>query len=283
MTERGPLTGVRGGPNPAEPSHSGDAPSPPGGPPEDLGAVRRTDALIESLAARRRAGDRAARPGPAPEGSPSRPPGERAADDPDPAVRLLHALITDVDDPDSGSGPGTAPPAPQGPGPRRRGPRTIVALGVAGAVLASSGVAAAGGVADQTTASPAPSTAGAPDVPRAGTDTGAATRERPRPPARSSPEPGGVTAPGGRERKRIDRFKRRLDPVLRRRPEPPERPGGARPDGELRPVHPAGRPGRGRPAPPHRGPAQGGREARPPAPAPRGPSPRGLTGGWSED
>lgn len=69
MTERGPLTGVRGGPNPAEPSHSGDAPSPPGGPPEDLGAVRRTDALIESLAARRRAGDRAARPGPAPEGS----------------------------------------------------------------------------------------------------------------------------------------------------------------------------------------------------------------------
>lgn len=54
MTERGPLTGVRGGPNPAEPSHSGDAPSPPGGPPEDLGAVRRTDALIESLAARRR-------------------------------------------------------------------------------------------------------------------------------------------------------------------------------------------------------------------------------------
>ncbi|MCQ0018541.1 hypothetical protein [Actinomadura madurae] len=159
MTERGPLTGVRGGPNPAEPSHSGDAPSPPGGPPEDLGAVRRTDALIESLAARRRAGDRAARPGPAPEGSPSRPPGERAADDPDPAVRLLHALITDVDDPDSGSGPGTAPPAPQGPGPRRRGPRTIVALGVAGAVLASSGVAAAGGVADQTTASPAPSTA----------------------------------------------------------------------------------------------------------------------------
>ncbi|SPT59707.1 hypothetical protein [Actinomadura madurae] len=228
MTERGPLTGVRGGPNPAEPSHSGDAPSPPGGPPagppEDLGAVRRTDALIESLAARRRAGDRAARPGPAPEGSPSRPPGERAADDPDPAVRLLHALITDVDDPDSGSGPGTAPPAPQGPGPRRRGPRTIVALGVAGAVLASSGVAAAGGVADQTTASPAPSTAGAPDVPRAGTDTDAATRERPRPPARSSPEPGGVTVPGGQERKRIDRFKRRLDPVLRRRPEPPERP-----------------------------------------------------------
>ncbi|MEO3826768.1 hypothetical protein [Actinomadura sp. B10D3] len=243
MTERGPLTGVRGGPNPAEPSHSGDAPSSPGGPPaappEDLGAVRRTDALIESLARRR---DRTARSGPAPEGSAPRPP----ADDHDPAVRLLHALITDVDDPDSAAGPGTAPPAPpapQGPGPRRRGPRTIVALGVAGAVLASSGVAAAGGgVADQTAASPVPSAAGAPDVPRAGTDTDTdtATHGHVRPPVRSAPEPG-ATAPGGQERKKIDRFKRRLDPVARRRPEPPERPESpapmvnsapsARPDG----------------------------------------------------
>lgn len=43
-----------------------------------------------------------------------------------------------------GDGDGEAP-EPQGSGPSRRGPRTIVALGVAGAVLASTGVAAAGG------------------------------------------------------------------------------------------------------------------------------------------
>lgn len=239
MTERGPLTGVQGGPNPAEPSHSGDSPSPAAGLPEDLGAVRRTDALIEALAARRRIGGPAARPGATPEDSLG---GGRQADASDPAVRLLHALISDVED--QGSDPDTAPPAPPGPGPRRRGPRTIVALGVAGAVLASSGVAAAGGgVADQTTASPAPSTAGVPDdVDRAKAGTGAGTRDRVRPSVRTAPEPGGVTAPrppGDEGRKEIDRLKRRLDRLVpRRRPEPPEGPApvvnsapSTRPDG----------------------------------------------------
>ncbi|WP_131732699.1 hypothetical protein, partial [Actinomadura formosensis] len=58
MTERGPRTGIGGAPNPAGSSHSGDAPAPAGRPPAavpavDLAAVRRTDALIEALAARR--------------------------------------------------------------------------------------------------------------------------------------------------------------------------------------------------------------------------------------
>jgi hypothetical protein len=98
----------------------------------ELSAVRGTDALVDALAARRAAGSG------------------------DPAVRMLWALIKDVDE---------LVPARQGPaehvaaeeiqadedrpappsGPRRRGPRTIVALGVAGAVLAGTGVAAAGG------------------------------------------------------------------------------------------------------------------------------------------
>ncbi len=122
----------------------------------DLAAVRRTDALIEALAARCAPGS-AARP----------------ADDPDPAVRLLRALITDVDEQ-------TAPPAPSGPGPRRRGPRTIVALGVAGAVLASTGVAAAGsGVDHQPSAAPVPrSSSGQTAAPAAG-DVDAATHDRP--------------------------------------------------------------------------------------------------------
>ncbi|GLW65677.1 hypothetical protein Arub01_39210 [Actinomadura rubrobrunea] len=59
----------------------------------------------------------------------------------DPAVRLLRALVADVGDQGPDRQPGPEPP----PGPRRRGRRTIVALGVAGAVLASGGVAAAGG------------------------------------------------------------------------------------------------------------------------------------------
>ncbi|TDC03200.1 hypothetical protein, partial [Actinomadura bangladeshensis] len=86
MTERGPLTGIGGAPNPAEPSHSGDAPAPAARPPSaapptvDLSAVRGTDALVEALATRRALG------------------ASRPADDTDPAVRLLHALITDVDD-----------------------------------------------------------------------------------------------------------------------------------------------------------------------------------------
>ncbi|MFB4313529.1 anti-sigma-D factor RsdA [Actinomadura sp. 21ATH] len=107
----------------------------------DLGGVRRTDALIDALAAR----------------------GPVGSDDP--AARLLRALIRDVDElapvrhahaPAPAPAPEEAPePAPGDPGdgdrpvppagPRRRGSRTIVALGVAGAVLATGGVAAAGG------------------------------------------------------------------------------------------------------------------------------------------
>ncbi|WUI00437.1 hypothetical protein OHR68_01010 [Spirillospora sp. NBC_00431] len=222
MTERGPFTGMRGAPGPAEPSNSGDSPAPAGRPqavaglPADLSAVRRTDAIIDSLAARRAAGSAARSPAtsePAadpeaaagPEGTAVAGPEcarQRQADDPDPAVRLLHALITDVDDQDPGSdtgsepaptGPQPAPPAPSGPGSgsRRRGPRTIVALGVAGAVLASTGVAAAGsGVAHRTTASP-PSTSGVSDdaekSPRSETDAGW-HGDRSRSPVRSLPE-----------------------------------------------------------------------------------------------
>ncbi|MFF5258832.1 hypothetical protein ACFY4C_07785 [Actinomadura viridis] len=143
MTERS-----QGGPDPAEPSTRGaafptppsDAPptaSAPGGSAErpaatappgwDLTAVRRTDALLDALAGRGAAAT------------------EAAANTADPAARLLHALIRDVDEepPRRQAAPGERPSPPNGP--RRRGSRTIVALGVAGAVLAGSGVAAAGG------------------------------------------------------------------------------------------------------------------------------------------
>lgn len=196
MTERGP-----GAPGPAGPSSRGDtrAPtSPPQAtvPPVDLAAVRRTDAIIESLAARGGAGS-AGRSLPGAEtGRPLQ------AEDADPAVRLLCALIDDVDDPgtgDTGRGtdPGPAPPSGPGPGTRRRGPRTIVALGVAGAVLASGGVAAAGGDADRSSraAAPAPrSTAGgaeeAAKAARADTDAGTYVPPRARGGARPAPEPG---------------------------------------------------------------------------------------------
>ncbi|WP_207934761.1 hypothetical protein, partial [Actinomadura sp. KC06] len=70
MTERGPFTGMRGAPGPAEPSNSGGSPAPAGlpqaaaGTPADLSAVRRTDAIIDSLAARRAAGSTARSPAP---------------------------------------------------------------------------------------------------------------------------------------------------------------------------------------------------------------------------
>ena len=180
---------------PAGPSSRGDtrAPtSPPQAtvPPVDLAAVRRTDAIIESLAARGGAGS-AGRSLPGAEtGRPLQ------AEDADPAVRLLCALIDDVDDPGTGD-TGPAPPSGPGPGPRRRGPRTIVALGVAGAVLASGGVAAAGGDADRSSraAAPAPrSTAGgaeeAAKAARADTDAGTYVPPRARGGARRAPEPG---------------------------------------------------------------------------------------------
>ncbi|TDB91272.1 hypothetical protein E1264_02005, partial [Actinomadura sp. KC216] len=124
MTERGPFTGLRGAPDPAEPSTPGGSPAPASPPqavaglPADLNAVRRTDAIIDSLAARRAAGSAPRSPAaeaaaptaepedacPAesgPEAAASAEPDcgrPRPADDPDPAVRLLRALITDVDD-----------------------------------------------------------------------------------------------------------------------------------------------------------------------------------------
>ncbi|MGW2310949.1 hypothetical protein [Actinomadura luteofluorescens] len=223
MTERGPLTGLRGAPDPDGPARSGDAPAqappsrPPAVPPVDLSAVRRTDALFEALAARDAAGSAAPAEGPA-AGPAEAPAGARPAappdDDRDPAVRLLRALIVDVDE-QACDAPG--PPAPSGPGPRRRGPRTIVALGVAGAVLASSGVAAAGGgVTERTTASPAPSASGVVEEADRAADTAAGIRRRPRPPARPAPEAGRPAArtPSGDP----DRGENRQ---LRRHPEGP--------------------------------------------------------------
>jgi hypothetical protein len=102
----------------------------------DIHAVRRTDALIDALGGRRSSGSDL-----------------RLSHDP--ALGLLQALLKDVNEPSAarppaaGGTPGGAPgdgDRPPGPprGPRRRGSRTIVALGVAGAVLATTGVAAAG-------------------------------------------------------------------------------------------------------------------------------------------
>ncbi|NDU75132.1 hypothetical protein GWI34_21235, partial [Actinomadura sp. DSM 109109] len=107
MTDRGPLTGLRGAPDPDEPAH-GDSPArarPPAVPPADLSAVRRTDALIESLAARAAASSATSAEG-SPEGLAEEPADDPAGarrgvppdDDRDPAVRLLRALIVDVDD-----------------------------------------------------------------------------------------------------------------------------------------------------------------------------------------
>ncbi|MQY07550.1 hypothetical protein [Actinomadura macrotermitis] len=124
MTGRSP-----GAPDPAEPSHSGDAPAEP---PTDPDLLRRTDAIIEALAARSAATE---------------------ADEGDPAVQALRALLDDVDEP---GGlrliPGGVPGAPKS----RRGRRTIVALGIVGAVLATTGVAAAGsGIIEQRRPAPA--------------------------------------------------------------------------------------------------------------------------------
>jgi hypothetical protein len=286
LTERSP-----GAPDPVGPSNSGGTRGPGSRPPApavtllaDLGAVRRTDAIIDALAARRAAGstarpaaDRPASDRPASDRSVAdratadrpagdrttadRPAGDRATADSlageharaaggdecagDPAVRLLRALIADVDDQDPGRdaagpsdpGPGTPPSAP-GPGPRRRGPRTIVALGVAGAVLASTGVAAAGsGITERAAAAP-PAGAGVsgPAEPRA-KDTDAGTHAAPRTllpaPAASAPAPGRPAAkPPATEdpgRPDYDRIKRRLEQLIRDA-DRPQRPAPRRPD-----------------------------------------------------
>ncbi|GAA2634032.1 hypothetical protein SMC26_15015 [Actinomadura fulvescens] len=164
MTERS-----HGAPDPVEPSMSGAPPVPgsptPVPPPEtDLTAVRRTDALFDDLAARRTAASETA----APSGSS----GERVSGDP--AVRLLHALVADIDADADTDDPGVTPGKnadegggadPSAPGARRRGSRTFVALGVVGVVLAGTGVAAAGG--DLTPRSaPAPETPKVTEEPR---------------------------------------------------------------------------------------------------------------------
>ncbi|MFI0447620.1 hypothetical protein [Actinomadura sp. 6N118] len=173
MTERS-----HGAPDPAEPSKSGappapgnPTPAPPPPPPSpspgaDLSAVRRTDALFDELAARRTAASEAAPP---PGISGRRTSG-------DPAVRLLHALVADVDaglDTGDAAGPDTLPGKgadeagesdPAAPGGRRRGSRTFVALGVVGVVLTSTGVAAAGGGLTRD-AAPAPQTPKVSDEP----------------------------------------------------------------------------------------------------------------------
>ncbi|MFB4301507.1 hypothetical protein [Actinomadura sp. NTSP31] len=235
MTERSP-----GAPDPVGPSHRGGTREPAGRPPApavtllaDLGAVRRTDAIIDALAARRAAGSAARSPADRPAAEHARPDEEGAAD---PAVRLLRALIADVDEPGSGRdaaappdpGPG-APPSTPGPGPRRRGPRTIVALGVAGAVLASTGVAAAGGgVTDRAAASP-PAGAGVTGRAEPGArDIDAGTHAPLRTPQTSgakAPAPSSAPAPAGPAtgtpaaedagHQDYDRIKRNLEHLLR--------------------------------------------------------------------
>ncbi|MBO2463010.1 hypothetical protein [Actinomadura violacea] len=278
MTERSP-----GAPDPVGPSNSGGTREPGSRPPApavtllaDLGAVRRTDAIIDALAARRAAASTAR---PATERPAADRPGTerpavgrgageraRAADDgdeaaADPAVRLLRALIADVDDQDAGRdaagpaepGPRTPPTAP-GPGPRRRGPRTIVALGVAGAVLASTGVAAAGsGITERAAASPPAGTGvSGPAEPHA-KDTAEGTRPVPRtaspapasPPSAPAPDRPAAKAPAAEDpgRQDYDRIKRHLEHLLRT-PDRPRRSAPKRPDTSpavpaIRPVLPA--------------------------------------------
>ncbi|MWA03728.1 hypothetical protein F8568_025750 [Actinomadura sp. LD22] len=277
MTERSP-----GAPDPVGPSNSGAAREPGNRPPApavtllaDLGAVRRTDAIIDALAARRAVGSTARSA--ADRAVADRAGGERAAADraaaerlaaaggdeaaADPAVRLLRALIADVDDQDPGRGaagppdpgPGTPPSAP-GPKPRRRGPRTIVALGVAGAVLASTGVAAAGGGATERAAAAPPAGSGAGvsgPAERHAKDTDAGTHadSRPLPSAPAAPAPDAdrpaakAPATGDPGRQDFDRIKRHLEKFIPGADRPhrtaPRRPGTPRSAPAIRPDFPS--------------------------------------------
>ncbi|MFC5180356.1 hypothetical protein [Actinomadura harenae] len=131
-------------------------------------------------------------------------------------------------------------PEQQGSGPSRRGPRTIVALGVVGAVLATTGVAAAGGgLAGSPTASSAARIAGRPapsgQVKAGGDGTSSA---KPQPPAgRRAPRAHEEKHRAGRSgasdkgtaKKRgpsdEERLRNRLDELLKDRPprHPPTR------------------------------------------------------------
>ncbi|TYK47318.1 hypothetical protein [Actinomadura decatromicini] len=266
MTERGPRTGSGGAPGPAGPSTSGGPPGAATLPTADLSAVRRSDAIIESLAAWRLTVPSATVPeapspaetseSPSPCGAsapaPLEPAGAagaaaersgsecgrgrqadergRQADEPDPAVRLLRALIIDVDDQGSESEPAPPPPSGPGTGPRRRGPRTIVALGVAGAVLAGSGVAAAGGAAADhpaASSSQAPRVTGVADgaEKQAGGDIEAVAERRRPPVVRPLPERPATRKPA-----------REYDPIRTRPRYPfPDRPRFRRPADDDRP------------------------------------------------
>ena len=111
-------------------------PVPSGSAPPDLDAVRRSDALLDALAER----------------------GTAICDPADPVLGLLGSLVQDVDhDQDI-----PVQPAPKHGKRRRNGPRTIVALGVSSVVLATTGVAAAGGFDSfsGSSATPGPATSG---------------------------------------------------------------------------------------------------------------------------
>ncbi|KAB2351767.1 hypothetical protein [Actinomadura rudentiformis] len=207
MTERS-----HGAPDPVEPSMSGAPPTPgsptpaPPSPEADLSAVRRTDALFDDLAARRTASC-------------------------EPAVRLLHALVADVDaglDIGDATGPDSVPDQaareaggndPATPGGRRRGSRTFVALGVVGVVLTSTGVAAAGGRLTHD-AAPAPQTPQVSDEPLV---VRLETKRRPPSPGRA-PVTGPVAPAQGRPgvkgpepdpvRRRVEDLKRKLEDLL---------------------------------------------------------------------
>jgi hypothetical protein len=85
---------------------------------DTLDAVRRSDAILDALGER-----------------------DTAICEPDdPVIGLLGALALDVDQEND-----VRPPTPRHGRRRRGGPRTIVALGVSSVVLATTGVAAAGG------------------------------------------------------------------------------------------------------------------------------------------
>ncbi|WP_026415271.1 hypothetical protein [Actinomadura oligospora] len=143
-------------------------------------------------------------------------------------------------------GDGDVPDQQQGSGSSRRGPRTIVALGVVGAVLATTGVAAAGvGLTEDQTATSQARTAERGHMPgqvKVGEDGPSSLK--PKPPAGGRPGPtpqkraheekhragrSGASRPGTSKRGMSDeeRLRDRLDELLHSRP--PRRPP-ARPD-----------------------------------------------------
>ncbi|MBW8487418.1 hypothetical protein [Actinomadura parmotrematis] len=208
MTERS-----HGAPDPAGRAHSGTGPE-PADPAPDPAELSRTDALLDALAAGR--------------------PVEQDAGDP--AVHLLRALVADTS-----AAPalrllkgGGDDPGPSGGARRRRGPRTIVALGVVGAVLATTGVAAAGsGLVATDAASPRPAAEDRHPTPVVVTHPagGAPERTVARP---SAPEPRRGPARASRQRRperpddpvdeSIRELRKRLDGLL-----PTRRPARPRP------------------------------------------------------